>query len=334
LSNRLGLQTLTFSKRPRLHSSYTIVGPIEGKGPHALDFDEILPDDVLEQKTPEKTERLILEMAIEKTLRQRNTKAEDVNFFLAGDLLNQITSSTFAASTYGMPFLGIYGACSTFAQGLGLASVLLEGDFAAQVLVGTASHYQTAERQYRYPIELNVQHIASNQHTVTGAGVALLGFDHEGPQVTHATFGTVVDMGLKDAQDMGSAMAPAAFSTIKQHLNDTSRSLEDYDVVLTGDLGKQGRKMLRLLFAQEDYAGLDRLQDGGSQIYSEGQKAGAGGSGAACIAVMTLGYVLNLLKSAKARRVLIVATGALLSPLTVLQGESIPCVAHAIALEA
>lgn len=334
MSNRLGSQTISFSRQPRLLSSYTLVGPLEGKGPHALDFDEILPDDVLGQKTPEKAERLMLEMAIEKTLRQRNTKVEDVSFLLAGDLLNQITSSTFAGSTYPIPFLGIYGACSTFAQGIGLAAALLQGDFAQQVLVGTASHYQTAERQYRYPIELNVQHIASNQHTVTGAGAALLGFGEEGPQISFATFGAIVDMGLKDAQDMGSAMAPAAFSTLKAHLVDTGRTLEDYDMVLTGDLGKQGRKMLRLLLEKEGFSGLERLQDGGSQIYSERQKAGAGGSGAACIAVMTLGYGLNRLKSAKAKRILVVATGALLSPLTVLQGESIPCVAHAIAIEA
>lgn len=334
MSNRLGSQTVTFGKEPRITSSYTVVGPIEGKGPHALDFDEILPDDVLGQKTPEKTERLMLEMAIEKTLQKNNTKIEDLQFFIAGDLLNQITSSAFAARTYNAPFLGVYGACSTFAQALGLGGVLLQGDFAEQVLIGTASHYQTAERQFRYPIELNIQHISSNQHTVTGAGAAILGFSDQGPRLTHATFGAIVDMGLKDAQDMGSAMAPAALATIKQHLKDTNRSLDDYDLVLTGDLGKQGRKMLRLLLTKEQYSGLDRLQDGGSQIYGDGQKTGAGGSGAACIAVMTLGYALNMLKSAKAKRALIVATGALLSPLSVLQGDSIPCVAHAIALEA
>lgn len=334
MSNRLGSQTLSFSQGPRLLSSYTIVGPMEGKGPHALDFDEILPDDVLHQKTPEKTERVMLEMAIEKTLQRNDTKIEDIHFLIAGDLLNQITSSAFAASTYTAPFLGIYGACSTFAQAIGLAAILLQGDFAGNVLIGTASHYQTAERQFRYPIELNVQHIGTNHHTVTGAGVALLGFADQGPKVTYATFGKVVDMELKDAQDMGSAMAPAAFSTIKQHLKDTGRGLEDYDMVLTGDLGKQGRKMLRLLFSKEGFSGLERLQDGGSQIYGDGQKTGAGGSGAACIAVMGLGYGLNMLKSGKAQRILIVATGALLSALTVLQGESIPCVAHAVALEA
>lgn len=334
MSNRLGAQTVTFSKEPRILSSYTIVGPMEGKGPHALDFDEILPDDVLYQKTPEKSERLILEMAIEKTLNKNNTKLDDVQFLIAGDLLNQIISSTFAATTYAAPFLGVYGACSTFAQAMGLGAALLQGDFASQVLVGTASHYQTAERQFRYPIELNIQHQATNHHTVTGAGAALLGFADQGPRITHATFGAVVDMGLKDPNDMGSAMAPAAFATIKQHLQDTELNLDAYDMVLTGDLGKQGRKMLRLLLEKEGIQGLDRLQDGGSKIYGDGQKTGAGGSGAACIAVMTLGYALNKLKSAKARRVLIVATGALLSSLTVAQGESIPCIAHAIVLEA
>ena len=333
MNNRIGSKTVTFSKGPRITSSYTIVGPLEGKGPHALDFDEILPDDTLSQKTAEKTERVMLEMALEKTLQQHNTKLEDIQFFIAGDLLNQITSSALAASSYPAPFLGIYGACSTFAEALGLGAVLLQGDFASQVLIGTASHYQTAERQFRYPIELNVQHIKTNQITVTGAAAAVLSFADRGPRITHATFGSVTDMGLKDANDMGSAMAPAAFQTIKQHLSDTGRTLADYDMVLTGDLATQGSKMLRLLLDKEGFSDLDRLQDGGKQIFGKTQKAGAGGSGAACIAVMTLGYALNMLKSAKARRVLVVATGALLSALTVLQGESIPCIAHAIALE-
>ncbi|MGB4036500.1 MAG: stage V sporulation protein AD [Limnochordia bacterium] len=333
MSKRIGQRTLTFSRAPRITSSCTLVGPREGKGPHALDFDEILPDDTLGQKTAEKTERLMLELAITKTLEQHDTAIEDVQFLIAGDLLNQITTSCLAASTYPVPFLGIYGACSTFAQALGLGAVLLEGDFAQQVLIGTASHYQTAERQFRYPIELNVQHLQTNHVTVTGAAAAILSFADRGPRITHATFGQVVDMGLKDPHDMGSAMAPAAFHTIKAHLADTGRSLQDYDLVLTGDLGKQGRKMLRLLLEREGFEGLERLQDGGSQIFGDWQPGGAGGSGAACVAVMTLGYVLNRLNSAKARRALIVATGALLSALTVLQGMSIPCIAHAIALE-
>lgn len=333
MSNRIGRRTLVFSKGPRITSRYTLVGPREGRGPHALDFHEIMGDDTLGQKTAEKTERLMLEIATAKTLEQHGTEVHDLQFLIAGDLLNQITTSNLAASTHAVPFIGIYGACSTFAEALGLAAVLLQGDFADQVMVGTASHYQTAERQFRYPIELNVQHLATNQVTVTGAAAAILSFADRGPHLTHATFGQVVDMGLKDPQDMGSAMAPAAFQTIKDHLADTGRSLEDYDIVFTGDLGKQGSKMLRVLLERENYTGLERLQDGGSRIFGPGQAVGAGGSGAACIAVMTLGYILNCLESAKAKRVLVVATGALLSALTVLQGESIPCIAHAVVLE-
>jgi len=333
VGKRTGTRTLTFSRGPRITSRYTLVGPREGKGPYALDFHEILPDDSLGQKTAEKTERLMLEKAISKVLEQHGTSIHDVHFLIAGDLLNQITTSSLAASTHAVPFIGIYGACSTFAEALGLGAVLLEGEFAQQVLIGTASHYQTAERQFRYPIELNVQHLRTNQVTVTGAAAAILSFAERGPRITHATFGTVVDMGLKDPHDMGSAMAPAAFRTIKEHLADTGRTLEDYDLILTGDLGKQGSKMLRLLMEREQIKGLERLQDGGSQIFGPHQPVGAGGSGAACVAVMTLGYVLNRLEAAQVKRVLIVATGALLSALTVLQGESIPCIAHAIALE-
>lgn len=333
MANRTGSKTLVFNRSPRITSRYTLVGPREGKGPYAVEFHEIISDDTLGQKTAEKTERLMLELALEKALAQHNTNINDVQFLIAGDLLNQITTSCLAASTHAAPFIGIYGACSTFAEALGLGAVLLEGGFAEQVLIGTASHYQTAERQFRYPIELNIQHIKTNQVTVTGAAAAVLSFAERGPRITHATFGTVVDMGLKDPHDMGSAMAPAAFRTIKEHLADTGRTLEDYDIVLTGDLGKQGSKMLRILLERENFQGLERLQDGGSQIFGPWQPVGAGGSGAACIAVMTLGYLLNCLESAKAKRVLVVATGALLSALTVLQGESIPCVAHAIALE-
>lgn len=333
-NNRVGIQTVTFSRQPRIASSYTIVGPLEGEGPLGLEFQEILPDDVLGQKTPEKTERLMLEMAIEKNLRIKNTQLSDLQFYIAGDLLNQIISSSFSARSFPIPFLGIYGACSTFCEALGLGAMLLQGDFADQVLIGTASHYQSAERQFRYPVEMNVQHGATNQHTVTGAASAILNLGTEGPKITHATFGSIVDWGLKDANDMGSAMAPAAFGTLKQHLTDVGRKIEDYDLILTGDLSKQGSKMLKILLSRENYTGLERIQDAGASIYSEKQKVGAGGSGAACVAVVTLGYVLNKLKGSKVKRVLVVATGALLSQTSSLQGDSIPCIAHAIAIEA
>lgn len=333
MQNHLGLQTITFNKQPRLQSGYTLVGPMEGLGPHGEDFHEILLDDRLEQKTPEKTERLMLEMAIHKVLEQANLKPEDFQFLIAGDLLNQIVTSSFNASTFSLPFIGIYAACATFGAALALGSMLIQGDFAERVLLGTASHYQTAERQFRYPIELNIQHKATNHHTVTGAAAAVLSLQNEGPHITHATFGTVVDKGLKDVNDMGSAMAPAAFATLQQHLADTQRKMEDYDIILSGDLGRQGSKMLKILAQKENMTGLDRLQDGGAMIYSENQGAGTGGSGSACVAVMTLGYLLRQMAANKAKRALILATGALFSPVTTLQGESIPTIAHAIALE-
>lgn len=331
--NRIGEKTVTFDKQPRIITSYTIVGPLEGLGPHALTFQEIMPDISLGQDTPEKTERLILEMAIEKTLQSHNLKAEDIQFLIAGDLLNQIGTSAFSARGYSIPFLGIYGACSTFCQALGLSCMLIQGEFAQKVLIGTASHYQTAERQFRYPIELNIQHVATNQHTVTGGASAVISVDGEGPRIIDATFGSITDYGLKDANDLGSAMAPAAFSTLKQHLTDTGRGLDYYDVILTGDLGIQGTKMLKLLLEQENYSGLERLEDAGAQIYGTNQQVGAGGSGSACVAVMTLGYLLNKLNSGKVKKALVIATGAMLSSLSVLQGDSIPCVAHAISIE-
>lgn len=215
---------------------------------------------------------------------------------------------------------------------MGLAGVLLQGGFATRVLVATASHYQTAERQFRYPLELNVQHTETNQHTVTGAAAAVISHEGDGPSLTHATFGTVVDWGMKNVFDMGSAMAPAAFNTIKQHLEDTGRNLEDYDLILTGDLGRQGSKMLRILLQKENYTGLDRLEDGEPRFTAIGKNWG-GGSGTACVAVMTLGYLLNKLKTGRIRRALVIATGALLSTVSAAQGESIPCIAHAISLE-
>ena len=296
-------------------------------------FHEILPDDMLEQKTPEKAEKLMLEIAIEKALNQRNLTNQDIQFYIAGDLLNQIISATFSARSVAVPYIGIYGACSSFAEGVGLGAVLIQGGFAQKVLVGTSSHYQTAERQFRYPIELNVQHTGTSQHTVTGAGAAVLSIDGEGPKITHATFGKIVDKGLNDPNDMGSAMAPAAFDTITQHLHDTGRTIDYYDLVLTGDLGAQGLKMLRILAEQNNTPYGERVQDGGVLIYSPNQSVGAGGSGCACSAVITLGFINTKMYLGEMHKVLVVGTGALLNSLTVLQGESIPCIAHAIAIE-
>lgn len=333
-ANQVGSQTVAFPSLPRLITEHTIVGKMEGQGPYREYFHEILEEDLMGQKTAEKAERQILERAVNEALRKKGLVPQDIQYYISGDLLNQVISAVFSARSLGVPFLGIFSACGTFAQGLGLGSALLEGGFAEKVMVATSSHYQTAERQYRYPIELNVQHVPTNQHTVTGAGACVLALEGEGPKITHATFGKVVDMGLKNPNDMGSAMAPAAFATLEQHLQDTGRSPSDYDLILTGDLGRQGLKMLNILAEKKGLSLGSNLQDGGVLIYGDNPKVGAGASGAACSAVMTLGYVNTQLHSGKLRRVLLLGTGALLNQLTIQQGDSIPTIAHAVAIEA
>ena len=333
-ANRVGSQTIFFERLPKLVSAHTIVGRNEGQGPYSDYFDEILDDDLLEQPTAEKAERQILEKAVEQALSKYGLVPQDINYYVSGDLLNQVISAVFSARSLAIPFLGIFSACGTFAQGLGLGSILLQGGFADKVLVATSSHYQTAERQYRYPVEPNIQNRPTNQHTVTGAGACVLSLEGEGPKITHVTFGKVTDMGLKDPNDMGSAMAPAAFDTLEQHLKDLERSPDYYDLILTGDLGRQGFKMLKIVAEKKGIAVGSNLQDGGVLIYGEDPKYGAGASGAACSAVMTLGYALSLLREGKIQRFLLVGTGALLNQLTVQQGESIPTIAHAVAIEA
>ena len=333
-ANLIGRQTIAFNGLPRLVSAYTNVGRLEGQGPYRDFFHEILDDDLVGQKTPEKAERHILEKAVNEALRHKGLAPQDIQFYISGDLLNQVISAVFSARSLGIPFLGIFSACATFAQGLGLGSALLQGGFADRVVVATSSHYQTAERQYRYPVELNIQHRPTNQHTVTGAGACVLSLEGEGPKITHATFGKVVDMGLKDPNDMGSAMAPAVFAALEQHLQDTGRGPDYYDLILTGDLGRQGLKMLRILAERTGLSLDSRLQDGGALIYGGNPKTGAGASGAACSAVMALGFVNAQLQAGKLHKVLLVGSGALLNQLTVQQGDSIPTVAHAVAIEA
>lgn len=333
-AKRVGSQTLAFSSLPRLIAVHAIVGTNEGQGPCGEFFHEIVDDDLLGESTAEKAERKMLESAVDQCLKKGNLVPQDIQYYVSGDLLNQNISAVFSARSLAVPFLGIFSACGTFAQGLGLGSILLDGEFADKVLVGTSSHYQTAERQYRYPIELNIQHKPTNQHTVTGAAACVLSLSGEGPKITHVTLGKVVDMGLKNPNDMGSAMAPAAFDTLDQHLKDTGRSIDYYDLILTGDLGRQGLKMLHVIAGRYNMKLGDTVQDGGVLIYGDNPKYGSGASGAACSAVMTLGYVNTKLYLGELHKVLLVGTGALLNQLTIQQGDSIPTIAHAVAIEA
>lgn len=327
------MQTIRFENPPHIVDTGTIVGPMEGRGPLHNDFDVCIEDYTFGEKTPEKAECRFLEESVKIVLEKAKVTPDQVDYFLAGDLLNQIVCSNFAARQLQMPFLGLYGACSTSMEGLTLGSVLIDGGFADRVVVGASSHYQTAERQYRYPIELNIKRKTTAQYTVTGGGAALLSNSGGSPRVTFATIGKVLDLGMKDPNDMGSAMAPAASETIFQHFIDTGIRPEDYDLIVTGDLAKVGKTMLTELLKEKGVAIGPNYDDAGTMIFGPRQSVGAGGSGCACSAVVVFGHVIRQMRAGLYKKVLCVATGALHSPVTCQQGESIPGIAHAVVLE-
>ncbi|HOV79068.1 MAG TPA: stage V sporulation protein AD [Bacillota bacterium] len=330
-----GRQTWVFPGRPVILSAAAVGGPFEARGPLAGDFDILHGDLWLGQDSYEKAEKKMLEEACELAIKKAGLQKQDIQFFLSGDLMNQIISSSFAARTLAVPYLGLYGACSSSMETLALGSLIVESRSGKYVLCGTVSHNATAEKQYRYPTEYGSQKPPTAQWTVTGAGAAVLGSGGEGPRVVSATVGRVVDMGVSDPFNMGSAMAPAAVDTIEAHFRDLRISPADYDLIATGDLGRVGREIAGDLLKKH---GLEipegKFIDCGLLIYSEDQPVMAGGSGCGCSATVVYGHILNRIKKGELKKVLIVATGALLSPLSYQQKESIPCIAHAVSIEA
>ncbi len=331
---RLGKQTLRLSSPPSVISNATIVGPKEGEGPLAQYFDIILKDDYFGEDSWEKAESKMLKEAVKNAIKASGRSSTNINFMFAGDLLNQIVSSSFAARDLQIPFVGLYGACSTMAESMCMGSLLLDGRFAEAVVCATSSHFSSAERQYRFPLEQGVQRPPFAQWTVTGAGAAVLAEAGNGPYVTHLTIGKVLDFGIKDANNMGAAMAPAAVDTITAHLNETGRSPEYYDMIVTGDLGKVGKTITLDMMEKEGFEIQNVYDDCGYMIFdAEKQDTHAGGSGCGCSAVVLNGHIMKEMKKGNINRVLFVATGALLSPTTTWQGESIPSIAHAVAIE-
>lgn len=334
MNKRIGKQTIKLSSPPSIISTATIVGPKEGQGPLAGYFDIILEDDYFGEESWEKAESKMQREAVKSAMKASNKGSSEVNFMLAGDLLNQIISSSFAARELQMPFIGLYGACSTMAESIGIGSMLIDGGFADSVACATSSHFSSAERQYRSPLEQGLQRPLFAQWTVTGAGASILSQAGSGPYVTHVTIGKVVDFGIKDANNMGAAMAPAAVDTITAHLNDTGRTPEYYDLIITGDLGIVGKTIAIDMIKKEGFNVEKVFDDCGAMIFDpEKQDTHAGGSGCGCSAVVLNGYLYKEIKKGRLRNVLLVATGALLSPTTTWQGESIPSIAHAIAIE-
>ncbi|MGQ9556603.1 MAG: stage V sporulation protein AD [Desulfurispora sp.] len=331
---RMGLATVAFASPPVIISAAALAGPKEGQGPLASYMDKIIPDTYYGEKTWERAERKMLEEVLQLALAKAGLSPESIDFMLAGDLLNQLISANFTASKLNIPFLGLYGACSTMYEALALGSMLIDGGFADFVLIGVSSHYCTAERQFRYPLEHGNQRTMTAQWTVTGAGACVLARQGQGPRITHATIGTVLDLQQSDPADMGSAMAPAATETILRHLLDTGRSLQYYDLIATGDLGRYGHQLVTQLLARAGHQVGDRYRDCGMLIFSPTQDVHAGGSGCACSAVVTCGYIYRQLQSGMLKNFLGVGTGALLSTTSTQQGEHIPAIAHGVAITA
>lgn len=333
MSNHIGKQSISFSSFPGIRNRAAVVGPKEGEGPLKDLFDVSFPDLYCERKNWEKAELRLATEASRLVLQKAGLKEKDLDFFLGGDLLNQIVITSFTAKSLGIPFLGLFGACSTYVEGLILGSILVETSYAQRVMVLASSHYATAERQYRTPMEYGVMYPKYKQWTVSGAGCAILERKGDGPRITCATIGKVVDFGVKDPLDMGAAMAPAAADTILQHFCDLKKGPKDYDLVVTGDLGRYGREILLQLLQEKGVDLKDRLEDCGLLIFRDSQKVGAGGSGCGCSAVVFNTHLLKEMEAGNSNRILLIGTGALMNPTSVLQGENIPGIAHAVAIE-
>ncbi|MBD7911855.1 MULTISPECIES: stage V sporulation protein AD [Clostridium] len=329
-----GHQTWIFDSKPIIISSAAVGGPFEAKGALTDDFDFLHQDVWLGQDSFEKAEKKLLEQACETAITKANMKKEDIQFFISGDLMNQIISSTFTARTLGIPFLGIYGACSSAMESLALASLLVDSKAAKYVIAAASSHNVAAEKLYRYPTEYGSQKPPTAQWTVTGAGAGLVAEKGSGPKVTCATIGRVVDMGLTDPYNMGAAMAPAAVDTIEAHFRDLNIDPSYYDLIATGDLGRIGHKIASDLLTKHGHKIPSNIfTDCGLLIYKDDQPVMAGASGCGCSATVTYGHLLNRMKKGELKKILVIATGALLSPLSYQQKESIPCIAHAVSIE-
>lgn len=333
MKKRCGSQTVIIKSNPRIISTYCIVGPKEGKGPLKDYFDEILTDDSFGEKSYEKAEKNMLLKAITESIHRANLSESDINYLLVGDLLNQLMSSSFAARETTIPYIGLYGACSTMTESLSIGSMLMDGEFADYVIAATSSHFSSAERQYRFPLEYGSQRAPTAQWTVTGSGAMILAREGNYPYVTYVTTGKVKDYGVSDTNNMGIAMVPAAVDTISMHFKDTGRSPDYYDLIATGDLGRIGKNITIDLLKKQGYDISQNYIDCGDEIFSASQDVKSGGSGCGCSAVVDCGYIYKNMMKGKFKKVLLVSTGALLSNTSSLQGESIPGIAHAVAVE-
>ena len=331
-TKKLGSQTVALAEPPAIIGHANVVGKKEGDGPLADSFDHIEQDDTFGEKSWEKAETAMQKLALAKALDKAGQAASNLDYLFAGDLLNQCIGSGFAARGQDIPFFGLYGACSTMGESLSLAAMVIDGGFAQFAGAVTSSHFCTAERQYRTPLEYGGQRTPNAQWTVTASGAVILAKEGPGPYVTHITTGKVVDKGVKDANNMGAAMAPAAYATLSAHFQDTGRKPSFYDLIVTGDLGMLGKEIV-LDFFHRDGLELTNYDDCGTMIFDlKKQDVHCGGSGCGCSAAVLTGYLLNGMRAGRWNHILFCPTGALLSPTSSQQGESIPSICHAVAL--
>lgn len=332
-SKRIGQRTVKMQNKPTIISASSVVGPKEGDGPLKDYFDLVLTDDLYGEKSWEFAESKMVQTAMEKAVQKSGKKLADVNYMFGGDLLNQLLPASFAARELSIPFFGIYGACSTMAEGMCLSAMIVDGGFADLSLSGTSSHYCTAERQFRFPLELGNQKPMTAQWTVTGAGSVLIAPNGNGPKIKYVTIGKVIDKGIDDGNNMGAAMAPAAIDTIYSYFNDTNDDPNSFDIIATGDLGKLGKEITENLLKERGIDISKVYTDCGIEIFNlEEQDVHCGGSGCGCSATVFAGYIYNKLLKKEFNKVMLVSTGALLSPTSTLQKETIPCVAHAVVI--
>lgn len=332
-SKRIGKRTVKLVNNPTIVEATSIVGPKEAKGPLKEHFDIIMQDHLFGQKSWELAESKMVQTVMEETLKKAKIQIDDVNFFIGGDLINQIFPASFCARQLGIPFLGVYGACSTMAQSMSIGAMLIDGGFAEYILAGTSSHYCTAERQYRFPLEQGNQKPMTAQWTVTGSGGVLLSPNKVGPKIKYITIGKVIDKGIGDANSMGAAMAPSAIDTIHAYFEDTKDDINSFDLIATGDLGKIGKQATQELLKQKGLDISNVFIDCGLEIFDlEKQDVHCGGSGCGCSASVFCGYIYKKLVNKEYKKVMIVSTGALLSSTSTLQKQTIPAVSHAVVI--
>lgn len=334
MAKRIGKQTIVFSSPIQITKSACAVGSAEGKGPIADSFDKVFADDYLGQKTYEAAESMLIKNAIEILLNKADEKIENIDIAILGDLLDQSMASSFAIKDFSVPHISLFSACSASALTLGVGATLIESGAVNKVISAVSSHFCTAERQFRFPLNYGSKRTPNSQRTVTGSGAFLIEKGENFPRIKSVCFGKIKDYDITDANNMGAAMAPAAADTIKQYLSDTGYSPDDFDLILTGDLGLIGSRLVKELLKKDEIDITGVHDDCGLIIFdTENPDNAAGGSGCGCSATVFAGHIMQKLQNGELKRVLLCATGALLSPTSTNQGLSIPAIAHLIEVE-